>query len=191
MLKREIDRKAVHILSAAIPLSAYYIPIQYYLILLWSGTFIFLFFDFFRRYSLALEKIFTFFAGFAMRKEEEHKYKLTGASWELIALSIMFTFYPKDPAVVSALLLHWSDALAALVGKKWGRIKWSGDHTLEGSLAFIISGLFIFRIGFPQFSFLTAFIVVFITALAEGTLRYFDDNFVVPLLSVNLLMFLS
>jgi dolichol kinase len=79
-----------------------------------------------------------------LRKHEMKKKKLllTGASWVLISAVLTVLIFPKVIAVIAFIILIISDISAALVGRKWGRTK-LGKKSLEGTLAFIVSGLLV------------------------------------------------
>jgi dolichol kinase len=65
------------------------------------------------------------------------------------------TFWEFQPAVfqVACLVLGFSDALAGMIGKTFGKIKFqfSVDKTVEGSLVFFITTLLIFCIMIPLY----------------------------------------
>lgn len=191
MLKHELHRKGIHIASAAIPLSTRFIPLDLLISLLTTGTILFVFIDYFRRYNPLLQKVFSFLAGYAMREREEKHLRLTGATWVLISYLLMLKLFPLNIAVPSMLLLAWGDAAAALVGQQWGRLRWYKSYTVEGTLAFIVVGLAIFLIGFPSFPLWMVFVVVAVTALGESLVYFIDDNVFIPLFSGSLLFLLT
>jgi dolichol kinase len=65
------------------------------------------------------------------------------------------TFWSFQPAVfqIACLVLGFSDALAGMIGKSFGKIKFqfSVDKTVEGSLVFFITTLLIFLIMIPSY----------------------------------------
>lgn len=200
MMVSEPERKLLHILSGIIPLSIYIMPEWFGLsswfgfssrqiVLLVLGIFAvpFIILDVGRRYISAFRPVFQWIAGHSMRYEEEMHYKMTGASWQFISFWIVIWVFKPEYAVPACLLLSVSDACAALAGKKWGKRYWFNNHTLIGTTAFIISGLLIFIIGYPQLNFWKVFLVVVVTALGETILYRINDNFTVPLISAIML----
>ncbi len=75
------------------------------------------------------------------RQNELIKGRLSGFSWLLIGILIIVTLFDKQIAALSVSILIISDACAALIGKNFGKIKLCGTKTLEGTIAFIVSGL--------------------------------------------------
>lgn len=204
MMVTESDRKVLHIISGLIPLSLYIMPEWFgfsswfgfttrQIVLMILGTFAvpFIILDVGRRYIHAFRPVFQWIAGHSMRYEEEVHFKMTGASWQFISFWLVIWYFKPDYAVPACLLLSISDAAAALVGVKWGKRYWFNDHTLIGTAAFIVSGLLIFLIGYPQLIFWKVCLVVVITALAETLLYRINDNFTVPLISAIMLFILN
>ncbi|MDD3807023.1 MAG: hypothetical protein PHE86_03170 [Candidatus Marinimicrobia bacterium] len=194
MLKTEADRKILHVLSGVIPFGVYYMPswfgltpreLTLWILGLFSVPFILL--DITRRWVPAFQKIFKVIAGHSMRESEELGYKLTGASWQFMSFWFVLWYFKPDYAVPACLLLSISDACAALVGKQWGKIRWINDHTVLGTLAFMVSGILIFVIGYPHLILWKVVVVVIITSIAESLLYMINDNFTVPLLGAILL----
>ncbi len=191
MLKHEIHRKGIHIASALIPLSSYIFPKETLLLLISLATVVFVSIDYLRRFLPGLQLFFGWIAGYAMREAEEQNHRLTGASWVLIGYLTVLLLFPLNIAVPAMLMLAWCDAAAALVGQAWGKWRWYKNYTIEGNLAFIITGLAIFVIGFPHFPFWQAFLVVILTAFGETLVSFLDDNLFIPLFSASLLYLFS
>jgi dolichol kinase len=191
MLKHEIHRKGIHIASALIPLSSFFIPRDTLLFLLLLATIFFVSIDFLRRFLPGLQLFFGWIAGYAMREAEEQNHKLTGASWVLIGYLATLFLFPLTIAVPAMLILAWCDAAAALVGQSWGKIHWYKEYTVEGALAFILIGFAIFLIGFPDFPLWQVAIVVILTAFGETFVSFLDDNLFIPLFSASLLFLLN
>ncbi len=190
-MRTELDRKSIHIVSAILPLSFLFMPKMPMLILISAGTAVFVSMDFFRRWSTALNTIFHFLAAWAMRESEEREFKLTGATWMMLSMTLLFWTVPTQIAIASMLILHWGDAAAALVGKKWGRIRWIHSHTLEGTLTFIFTGLAVLLIGFPELPLIAVLAAVIAAALAESLIQGIDDNLTIPVTAALFLMLLS
>lgn len=79
------------------------------------------------------------FGAFAPLLRERERDRLTGASYSLLALAVAMWAFP--PAVVGAAFLYHSvgDTAAGLVGRRWGRRRWSGK-SVEGSAALFGAG---------------------------------------------------
>ena len=107
--------------------------------------------------------------------------------------NIIILVFPKVLTVTGFSILIISDICAALVGKKIGKISMFGK-TLEGTIAFIVSAIFvIFFIGWQLFAPWTFFIIGIIAAFVGGILELIskrinvDDNLSIPL-SICLVM---
>jgi len=181
MMRSELDRKSIHIFSALIPISFLFLPYHVLYPLLSAATLIFISVDLLRRHLPPLRSLFSFFAAWAMREEEEKRFRLTGATWMMLAETLILGLFDLQIAVASLLVLHWSDAAAALIGKHWGRHRWTGNYTVEGTLAFILTGIAVLSFGFPQLPLFLSLTAVITAALAESLIKNIDDNLVIPL----------
>ena len=86
--------------------------------------------------------------------------------------------FPKNIAVFSMFILCFSDTLAALFGRKFGKIK-IGNKSLEGFFAFIFSGLLISCI-FQNIPFFIRFASVIFAGLIELNSIKINDNITIP-----------
>jgi dolichol kinase len=125
---------------------------------------------------------------------------LSGGSYMLITAFILLFMIPKHVFILAFMVLAISDTLAALVGIRFGKIKFLGK-SLEGALAFFISACLISWGGWSLLgtsSFFPFFMASLVATLVEawsgktyfkGKLRM-DDNMTVPLAySVTLAVF--
>ncbi|MCD6233936.1 MAG: hypothetical protein J7K63_02700 [Candidatus Marinimicrobia bacterium] len=190
MMKTETDRKVLHVLSGVIPFGVYFMPEwfgftsrQMTLLILGGFSIPFICLDVGRRWIPFFQKIFKWLAGHSMRESEELGYKLTGASWQFVSFWLVLWYFKPDYSVPACLLLSISDASAALVGKRWGKIRWIYNHTLMGTGAFILTGVLIFIIGYPHLVLWKVFAVVVLTSICEALLQRVNDNFSIPLIS--------
>jgi len=105
----------------------------------------------------------------------------------LISATILVYFFKKEIAAVVINLSIWGDALAAVIGQKFGRIK-MGKKTLEGSVAClslcVLLLVFVFRFLFQvQFSTLFIIIVPLSITILEFVSQFIplDDNLIIPI----------
>lgn len=75
---------------------------------------------------------------FAKISRPGEAYRIPSASWYVLSLVLGVWLLPKHAVVVGALVLAFGDPMAALVGRRFGRIKLVGDKSLVGSLAFAV-----------------------------------------------------
>jgi dolichol kinase len=69
---------------------------------------------------------------------------LNGATWMLLSVTLTTALFPARIAVPVLVVFMIADAMAALVGRTWGRTEWGATgRTVEGSLAFLAAGLLV------------------------------------------------
>ena len=91
-----------------------------------------------RRLSPAINRICMWVFSKVSRIDEAHR--INSSTWYTTALLILaITMSPRDCALAVAVLAV-ADPCAALVGRRFGRLRIYGGRTLEGSLAFVASG---------------------------------------------------
>ncbi len=117
--------------------------------------------------------------------KEEERYRITGATYLLIATVGAFLFLDRTLAVVALLFLSLGDPTAALVGSRYGRLKiWS--KTLEGSIAFLLVALLtgaIFRLTGQIDIYWPLAVGAMVAAVVELLPLPIDDNLLTPLMS--------
>ncbi|CEP22010.1 unnamed protein product [Cyberlindnera jadinii] len=163
--------------------------------------------DLIRFYSKTFNYMYCQVVGFLMREKEVHGFN--GVIWYILGLDFAFSFTTKDIAVLSVLLLSWSDTAASTCGRAWGHLtpKIARNKSLAGSMAAFAIGVISSYILYgyivptysqfnapgsilwtPEISYLNihtmSILAGFIAALSEGIdLFNWDDNFTIPVLS--------
>ena len=87
------------------------------------------------------------------------------------------------------MVLAVADPMAALIGRRWGRTRLCQGRSLEGTAAFVVSGMIItmavLAIFYPGLGLgamlLTAFLASLTGGIAELVSGRLDDNFTIPL----------
>lgn len=185
--KDELLRKGIHLISLSIPVIYYFITRELALIILVPLVAISLIADLSRYYFPQFGNIFYRIFGFLLREHEKDHIKknLNGATYVLIAAVISVLIFPKIITVSAFAILIVSDISAALIGRRFGKVKFL-SKSLEGTLAFFVSACIVILIspkvaGLPVEYFI-GFIAAFIGAIAENiSYGYADDNLTVPL----------
>ena len=82
--------------------------------------------------------------GSMMRSQEREMTKtnirLNGAVWATVSFAVLVLLFPEPEAILAYISFMAGDAMAALIGRRWGRHPWSDEgRTLEGSMAFFVS----------------------------------------------------
>jgi len=121
----------------------------------------------------------------AILKREERKVRVSGTTYFLFGSLLTVIFFEKSIAITALLFLIFGDALSALVGVKWGKIR-IGRKTLEGSIANFGSCLFIALI--LKYTYLgldlrVAFWGALVASLVELAPSPVNDNLSIPLCS--------
>ena len=136
-----------------------------------------------RRFTLAYLKVF----GPISHTHEQHR--VNSATWYGTALACLSVTVSPMAATVGVAVLGVGDPMAALVGRRFGRTRLRGERTLEGSLAFLVSGWLVALLALATFypeialwrCFLTAGAAATLGAAAELFSFRLDDNLTIPL----------
>ena len=176
-LKNEFNRKIIHLSSAIIPISYnYFISKEKILFILFIISFCFVIIEILRINIYFLNQIFYKVFGSMIREYE--RIKFTGATISFISCFFLILIFEKNIAIYSMLILCISDALAALVGKKWGRNK-IYNKSFEGSLAFFLISILI-GIFFLDIKLIGLFFLSIIATIVELIPSPINDNIIVP-----------
>ena len=183
----ELVRKLIHLFSLSIPVIYYFIPSSVSINILAVLTIIALIIDLGRFFSSSFANIFYKVFGFLLRKHEldEKKKNLTGATYVLISALISGIIFPKVIFVTAFTILIISDTMAALIGRKFGKIKFL-RKSFEGTLSFFISAsivvFFTPKVGNFPMEYLIGIIAAFVGAIIENiSYGFADDNLSIPL----------
>ncbi len=136
----EVRRKLVHLGSTAFPLLYVFLSPGVMIWIVAALAAILLPLDLLRIHAQRMNRLGQRLLGAVLRPRESRT--LTGATWMAISGLLCVLFLEKWDAITAALFLTVSDALAALVGRKWGRPN-SRGKSLAGSGAFFGSALLI------------------------------------------------
>jgi dolichol kinase len=100
-----------------------------------------------------------------------------------IGALIVVSVFSKNVAFAAILMTTFGDMSAALVGKRFGRIRISNGKSLEGCIAEFIVDLIlaILLLGNPFISLLMAFTATYV----ETTFVKIDDNLAIPIFSAS------
>ncbi len=184
----EIKRKTFHILTLLYVLAYWYMPLN---IVLWS-MFVLILAVLAGEIIRAKNESFNVFIlkilGGVHRESETHK--ISGLPWTLSgAFLTMFLFNDKTIVLVSFLYLAFGDAIAALVGKAYGKHKIYAGKSIEGSFACFVVCFIVGLILLPTWQF--AFIGALIATLVETVPWPLNDNFWMQIINAGILTLLS
>lgn len=160
------------------------------LLLLGTGTVLMILLDFLKAYTRSFENLYKKVFGSILRDDEKDfkRSLFTGGTYYAVGIFLSVLLFQKEVAVLSILIMIWCDTMAALVGKKYGTRRLIGNKTIEGSVAFVITGallVFALQFIFPEFNFYRAgFITVFLAAVFEQQNVFrINDNLSLPVFS--------
>lgn len=185
----ELQRKLIHLSSTIYPLLYYFLDKSITIVIVVTIFHIVLFWDLLRLKGFHLPKLS--FINIFLRENEQNSHKLCGATYFMMAVVMVIVIFPKDIAILSMLILIYSDTAAALVGKV-GKIKINPlNKTLEGFIAYNVMGVLIIIAYYSFFitidtsfrNYFIAFIALFISGVVELFAKklFFDDNLLITL----------
>jgi len=185
---KEIERKAIHLSSIAIPIAYYYLPRALTLEILVPVAVLSLALDIGRYYNPAIARWFYATFKHLLRPHElDTKRKLlSGATYVFVSAVICVSIFPKLITVAAFSVLIVSDTAAALIGRRYGKTKFF-QKSREGAIAFFISALLVIAV-IPKLQsdiavYIATAISAFVATIVEAAsivLRV-DDNLAVPL----------
>jgi dolichol kinase len=174
-LANEIRRKGIHLIGLVVPLlywaAGKFVTlcfIAFWMILFIAGEV----YRLRRGIPKEIEKV----AAPMMRKHERRS--MGGHVFFALGLFIAVFLYERDIAIAISLIMVLADGAAAIVGKRFGRIRLIGEKTLEGTLT-LICVAFIVAIWFVGWA--VALVGAVIAGLVE--LMPVDDNLSIPIFS--------
>ncbi|WP_297519636.1 diacylglycerol/polyprenol kinase family protein [Thermococcus sp.] len=189
-IQSEIKRKSLHLTGLVVPVLYYLFGREMTLTFIALAFFIFVILEPFRiieelrdRVKRRLriyvdEEVFERMEDLERRIDEitrEHeRYRVAAHIYFAAASFTIVYFFPREIAVGAISVATVGDALAAIVGKSLGRHRFSNGKSLEGSLAFFISG---FAILWPLVGFPLAAVGALTGTLVEFYNLPPDDNF--------------
>lgn len=154
----ELRRKAIHFLALIIPFGLFFFPGWFALPLLTAVTALFLAVELLRFFVPPIRALFLRFFGFLLRLHEDKA--LTGATCLLLSSTacalglaalegrgLTLSFEARVSLFYAFAFLILGDAAAAVVGKRFGRLKIAGSKTLMGTLACFLTAILIYLIG--------------------------------------------
>ncbi len=185
-ISKELKRKAIHLFSSVIPLSYYFLERKLFLLLLTAAFAAMVIIDILRNRKGFVKDTYGKFLGDILRPHEVKTEKIyfTGGTYIVLAFLLCALIFEKNIAVLSMLIVVVCDSAAAITGIVYGR-HFIGGKTIEGSLAFFISGIVLFAVVMKPDNLYLAFsgiLSVVITALFELIPFKIDDNLSIPLL---------
>ena len=184
--KREIFRKLFHLLILIFPTILYFLGKENSLKIILPLAISMLAIDYFRKKNAVIKFYFEKFFGIILRPHELQENNFCGATWMLLAVSIVFAICKTEIAFTSFVILAICDATASIAGKSFPS-KPFFEKSFLGSASFYTSGIIVIFFCAHLFDskawfYLFGFVSLFFTTLIEARPSLFkvDDNFSVP-----------
>ena len=195
--RQEVLRKMVHLSSIWMPAALFYLPEWYgdagrRFNVIMFGTFavlnVLIEIAVFRGVPFVTPLYKALFGRMA-RESKPGKFRFSGAPpMYASACLTALCFEPRVASCAFAILIL-SDTAAALIGRKWGRHRFSNGKSLEGSLAFLLVGSLIAKFYCLAGDLPDATAAVWLGGVAAACVAEFfneqihmDDNFTIPLI---------
>jgi dolichol kinase len=131
------------------------------------------------------DRLMAFFGKVAHAHE---RHRVNSSTWYATALLALSLFCHPAVSAISVAVLGIGDPVAALIGRRFGRIRLVAGRSLEGSLAFVVSGsLAAFAVatvllpGALPARVIAAVVAGVVGAIAEVFSTHLDDNLSIPL----------
>jgi dolichol kinase len=183
-----VPRSLFHFASAAVALAAVaLLPSRGWLIAIPGGFAVYAWsMELGRRFSPRLNDHLMRLYGPVAHPHE--RYRVNSATWYASALVLLALFATVPAMMAAVMVLGVADPVAAFVGRRWGKHALRAGRSLEGSLAFLVSGamaagvvLAAAHVGAPGTIAVLALLSGLAGAIAELYATRLDDNFTIPL----------
>jgi dolichol kinase len=175
-LRRELARKAIHLLSAAAPLlyATGVLPRRYLVWLLAWLLALAVVVELGRARVAAARGVFDRWVGMLLRPHERDRW--AGATWLLAAFLGVVLLLPAPLAIAAMWAVAVGDACAAIVGRAFGRVRpGGGGKSLEGALA-CFAATYVGALAVARLTAVEAGVAALAATLAEWPSRPADDN---------------
>lgn len=180
-VREESTRKVLHVLVSLIAAAVvWWLPPLQAAVIFATAALCALSVEVARRLSGAFGRLFDHRLGHLLRTGEGAR--LTGATTLAIGYTVVVVAFPGVPALAGILVAGVADAVAAVVGKRFGRTRYRGGKSVEGSAAFlaVVLPMAILVPGLPLGAAIA--VAVALTGVEALTLPV-DDNLYLPLIT--------
>lgn len=178
--REEAIRKAIHVGASLLAAAAVaWLPPLHAAALLAGGTLVALGIEVARLTRSTFAQAFQRALGPLLRDGEATR--LTGATTLVLGYTSAAVLFPGAPALIGILVAGIADAIAAVVGKRFGRTRYPGGKSLEGSAAFLAVVLPILLLLVPGLTLPVALILALALTVLEAPTLPLADNLYLPL----------
>jgi len=193
-INNEVKRKLVHLSSVWMLGAIYFIPYKEVQLLMSTILLGMILFEISVRYISSVRYLILKYARNIFRSKEISKdnISLTSSSYFVLGVVLAVYLFSKEITITSIAILIFADTAAALIGKRYGKIKIL-DKSLEGSSTFFFVAFVILYLSMQflnvDMTLYKITYVSFIVTIAELFAKKIklDDNLLIVLLSGLLL----
>ncbi len=140
-----------------------------------------------RRLSPRINDFCMWLFGRTAHPHEAHR--VNSATWYAVAVLLMALCQQAVPAAIALVVLGIGDPSAAILGRRYGRVRIVNGRSLEGTLAFVLTGgaaaAGFVALAHPEIGVVGTCVASLVGAVAGAIAELFsrriDDNFAVPL----------
>ncbi len=182
----EVRRKIMHTYPIVIPIGYQYLSKETALKILLPICAFYVFCDILRHLHAGFNELFERVIASRFLRERERR-GLIGSTYFIFGTILTILLFPKEVAIAALFILVISDASAGIVGSGWGRTRLFGEKTLEGSIAFFITGMAVVALTMKGNLFWGTLAVLGATLVELFSLRL-DDNLTIPLVAGGIMM---
>ncbi len=178
--KSEVWRKLLHLFALIIPIGYHLVPRAVAVACVVFAFLVALLIDLARLRSWSIQKLWAPVVSPIVRPKESQAF--TGASHILLSGWLCPLLFSVPAASLAMTCIILGDSAAALVGRRWGRHRYSnGSRSLEGSTAFFLASI-IAALVVPGIPLWMGLVGAFLATVVEAMSTRVDDNLSVPLL---------
>lgn len=118
------------------------------------------------------------------------RHRINSATFYVTAVAVLASTRELVPCALALTTLGLGDPIAAIVGRRWGRVRWVNGRSVEGTLAFVITAtiggvlllMLVHGMAWPA-ALATAGAASLLGAFAELYSRKVDDNLSIPVMA--------
>lgn len=127
---------------------------------------------------------------FASVAHPHEAHRINSATFYVTAVAVLATTRELVPCALALTTLGLGDPIAAIVGRRWGRVRWVNGRSVEGTLAFVIAATIggvalltlVHGVAWPA-ALALAGAASLLGAFAELYSRKVDDNLSIPVMA--------
>ena len=186
---QEVKRKLVHLSSLWMAAALLLLPRTFCVILFGVMTVLTVLVEYaYYRQVPIITPCYGFFFGRMLRDYGEGKFHLSGGAPVLAAACVSALFFKPPYSALAMATMLLADTAAALIGRRFGKHRFPNGKSLEGCLAFFVTGTLVMVAGFLAFAYPPLVLAGGLLGIVAATLLelfncelHLDDNFTIPL----------